>query len=119
MPLWFWLALVVVFCCGFCWYISPNRKNKPTKTQRTIAIIWIIFRRIIGFSGAAFVLFCVYVLWLSVESIGHKIIGSLLLICISTFFVYVGVVGQGWNQYGFRDDLNLYSEIKKKYKIRW
>lgn len=119
MPLWFWLALVISMACLFCWYISPSRKGNPTKVQRIVAITWIIFRQIISFIGAALGIFCIYILWTSTGSISEKGFGSMILGCMSLFFVYVGIVGQGWNQHGFRDDLTLYSKIKKKYAIHW
>jgi len=115
IPLWFWILVVVSLACFFCYYISPDRKGEPSKTQKVVATIWIIVRRIISFTGAAFCLFVAYIIWGTSESI----FGSLAFILLSVFFTYVGIVGQGWNQYGFRDDLTLYNKIKKKYGLRW
>lgn len=89
--------------------------------QRIVAITWILFRRIISFIAAAFGVFYIYILWKSTGSITEKLFCSILITCLSVFYVYVyvGVVGQGWNQYGLRDDLNLHDKVKKKYGIRW
>jgi peptidoglycan/LPS O-acetylase OafA/YrhL len=119
MPLWFWLALVISMACLFCCYISPSRKGNPAKVQRIVAITWIVFRRIISFISAAFGIFCIYALWKSTGSNHEKVFGSVMIICLSLLFVYVGVVGQGSNQYGLNDDLSLYTKVKNKYGIRW
>ncbi|MEH6442501.1 MAG: hypothetical protein V7784_01265 [Oceanospirillaceae bacterium] len=42
-----------------------------------------------------------------------------MITCLAVFYVYVGVVAQGWNRYGFNDDLSLYVKVKKKDGIRW
>lgn len=119
MPPWFWIILVISTCCLFCWYISPNRQKKPSKIQNVIAKTWIMLRRFICFSGAAFALFTIYILWGMTESMQYKLTGSILIIFLSIFFVYVGIVGQGWLQYSISDDLSLYKKIKEKYGIRW
>lgn len=119
MPLWFWLLTSISMALLFCWYISPARNKKPTKVQKITAMIWIVLRRIISFAGAIFGILCIYILLFSSGSIMEKTLGSVLILCLSLFFVYVGVVGQGWNQYGLNDDLSLYEKIKKRYGIRW
>ena len=119
MPLWFSISVVVSIACLFCWYISPDRTGEPTKIQKVIATTWVIVRRIVSFTGAVFCVFATYVIWISAESIYSKLLGSLTFILLSVFFVYVGIVGQGWNQYGMSDDLSLYNKIKKKYGLRW
>jgi len=119
MPPWFWIILVISSCSLFCWYLSPERKNKPSKVQALIAKTWIILRRFICFSGAAFALFTLYILWGITKSIEYKLTGSIIVIFLSAFFVYVGIVGQGWYQYSMSDDLRLYRKIKEKYGIRW
>ncbi len=119
MPLWFWLAIVIILSCLFCWYLSPDRNAQATRTQKIVATVWIILRRVVSFAGAAFGGLCLYILWETADSTTEKLIGSILISCLSAFFVYVGVVGQGWNQFGFNDDLSLYKKVKKKYGIRW
>ncbi|MFT5708725.1 MAG: hypothetical protein ACI9ES_003029 [Oceanospirillaceae bacterium] len=119
MPLWLWLLLVVSMACLFCWYISPSRNSKSTKGQRIVALTWILFRRIISFIAAIFGVFVIYILCKSTGSITEKIFGSVMITCLSVFFIYVGVVGQGWNQNALSDDLSLYAKVKKKYGIRW
>jgi len=69
--------------------------------------------------AAAFGIFCLYILWGSSGSISEEIFEGVLIIFISIFFIYIGVVGQGWNQYDIADDLSFYEKIKKKYDIRW
>ncbi|WP_157534098.1 hypothetical protein [Moritella sp. JT01] len=53
------------------------------------------------------------------ESIEYKLTGSIIIIFLSIFFAYVGIVGQGWYQYSINDDFRLYKKIKDKYGIRW
>ncbi|PCM46103.1 hypothetical protein CPA50_09185 [Marinobacter sp. ANT_B65] len=73
----------------------------------------------VSFIAAAFGIFFLYILWDSSGSISDKIFGGVLIIIISIFFIYIGIVGQGWNQYDIADDLSFYKKIKKKYNIRW
>jgi len=119
VPPWFWIIVVISTCSLFCWYISPERQNKPSKVQIVIAKTWIILRRLICFSGSAFGLFTLYILWEMAESIEYKLTGSIIIIFLSIFFAYVGIVGQGWYQYSISDDFRLYKKIKDKYGIRW
>ena len=119
MPLWFAILLVVAACCLFCWYLSPTRLPTPSKIQKILAKTWILFRRLICFTGAGFGLLVIYIMLVSDESLGYRILSSLAVLVLSVFFVYVGVVGQGWNQYSLNDDFSLYKKIKEKYGIRW
>ena len=119
MPLWLTILFVVTGSCLFCWYIAPERRNTPSKVQSLVAKTWIIFRRLISFSGACFGVLVIYVIWASTESIGYKLLSSLVVVAMSFYFIYVGIVGQGWVQYSFSDDVNLYKKIKEKYGIRW
>ena len=119
MPLWLTILLVIAISSLFCWYIAPDRRKNPSKIQSLVAKTWIIIRRIISFSGAIFCVFIIYIIWVSAESVGYKLLNSLVVLAMSFFFIYVGVVGQGWAQYSFDDDLSLYKKIKEKYGIRW
>jgi hypothetical protein len=120
MPVWLGILLVAAICCLFCWYLSPDRVASPSLMQRIVAKTWIVIRRIISFSGAAFCILVIYVLWTSMDySFVYKLLASLGILMTSFFFVYVGIVGQGWVQYDFRDDLSLYKKIKEKYNLRW
>ncbi|WKT60728.1 hypothetical protein Q2E61_00595 [Microbulbifer thermotolerans] len=119
LPVWFWLIISISMALLFCWYISPVRNKEPTKIQKIVAITWIVFRRVISFTGALFGILCIYILLSSTGTIIEKILGSIVILCLSLFFIYVGIVGQGRNQYDFRDDLSLYAKIKEKYGIRW
>jgi hypothetical protein len=102
----------------FCWYISPDRNNTSSRLQRFIVITWIIFRRIVAFLGAGFGAVMIYAIWSSgSNSILYNVFSSLAVLAMSMFFVYVGVVGQGWVQHSFSDDVSLYKKIKKKYNI--
>ncbi len=79
-----------------------------------------VFRRIVSFIGASFGLVIIYAIWdSSSDTILYNIVSSLVILTMSLFFVYVGVVGQGWVQHSFSDDVSLYKRIKKKYGIRW
>ena len=119
MPLWLTILFVIAGGCLFCWYIAPDRSNAPSRMQSFVAKAWIITRRLISFSGACFGAFVIYMIWTSAESIGYKLLSSLVVLVMSLFFVYVGIVGQGWVQYSFSDDVSLYKKIKEKYGIRW
>jgi len=119
MPLWIWLVSALLLACLFCWYISPDRRTTPGRIQKVVAVIWIIFRRIVSFTAAGLGIFCVYILWSSSYSLTGKIFGSLAVVFLSIFFVYVGIVGQGWSEHSISDDLSLYAKIKNKYGIRW
>lgn len=119
MPLWFWLILTLLIACIFCWFISPHTNIKIKKLQKIVALTWILFRRIVSFAVVIFGMLCIYILWKGTGSITNKIFGTAMLLCISGFFIYVGILGQGWNQYGIRDDLSLYKKTKQKYGTRW
>ena len=119
MPFLFLILLVATTCCLFCWYVSPTRRSTPGKIQKVLARTWILFRRLICFTGAAFCLLVIYIILISDESIGHRILSSLIVLALSIFFVYVGVIGQGWNQNSLTDDFSLYKKVKEKYGIRW
>ncbi|TYK64859.1 hypothetical protein [Colwellia echini] len=119
MPLWFWLLTSISIALLFCWYISPTRNKEPTKVQKLGAVIWIVLRRIISFVGALFGILCIYILLSSSGSIIEKTLWSIVILSFSLYFVYVGVIGQGWNQYSLNDDLSLYVKIKKRYGLRW
>lgn len=113
MPLWFWYITIISMALLLCWYISPTRNKEPTKVQRIAAIAWIVLRRIICFAGASFGILCIYILLTGTGTIMGKIFGGILILYISLSFIYIGIVGQGWNQYDFNDDLSLYAKIKK------
>lgn len=119
MPAWLTILPVITASCLFCWYIAPDRRSTPGKLQNLVARIWILLRRLISFSGVCVGALIIYVIWTSTESIGYKLISSLVVLAISFFFIYVGIVGQGWYQYAFSDDVNLYKKVKEKYGIRW
>ncbi len=119
MPLWFTILFTVTGSCLFCWYIAPERRKSPSKMQRLVAKIWIIFRRLISFSGACLGALVIYIIWVSTESIGYKLLNSIVVASMSFYFLYVGIVGQGWVQHSFRDDISLYKRIKEKYGFRW
>lgn len=119
MPPWLTILTVLIGAGLFIWYISPEKICTPSKIQSVVAKTWIILRRIISFSGACFGIFIIYVIWTSSESIGYKLLSSLAVTAMSTFFIYVGIVGQGWVRHSFNDDLSLYKKVKEKYGIRW
>ncbi len=119
IPAWAWIFIIVTGCLLFCWYISPSRLESPTKVQKIVARTWIIFRRLMCFMCAAVLSFSIYILWTSDGEIAERITGSIFLFSLSLFAIYVGIVGQGWNHYGFSDDINLYKKVKKKYGLRW
>jgi hypothetical protein len=52
-------------------------------------------------------------------SILKKIGAVSFILLLVTFFGFVGVVGQGWNRFSFKDDIALYKEVKKKYKWKY
>ena len=119
MPLWLKILFVIAVCGLFFWYIAPDRRNTPSKMQSLVAKTWIIIRRLISFTGACFGVLVIYIIWTSTESIGYKLLSSFVVLAMSFFFIYVGVIGQGWVQHSFSDDLNLYKKVKEKYGIRW
>jgi hypothetical protein len=116
MPLWFEILVVVAVACLFVWYISPDRSSSPSMLRKFVAISWIVFRRIVCFSGAIFGIFAIYVVWISNgETTIEKIFTSLIVFVMSGYFVYIGIVGFA----KFENEINLYKRIKKKYGIRW
>ena len=120
----FELIIILLFLLSgvFVWYVSPDRRENPTRIQTFIAKLWIVIRRVISFTGAGFCVFASYIYWNSGVGIENKITGIIIIIILlllAIFFIYVGIFGQGWNQYSFKDDLKLYKKIKEKYKIRW
>lgn len=114
IPILFIIFVAVI--CFLGWYISPDRPSQPSKLRRFVAISWILFRRVISFTGALLSLVFIYFVWFSSENtMMDKILISLALIAMSTFFIFVGIVGL--EKHG--SSLELYRRIKKKYKISW
>ncbi|WP_413701086.1 hypothetical protein ACLKMH_04930 [Psychromonas sp. KJ10-10] len=113
-PILFIIFIAVIWFLG--WYISPDRASQPRKLRRFVAMSWILFRRMIAFTGALLSLIFIYFVWISTgNTIIDKILISLALIAMSAFFIFVGIVGL--EKHG--SSLELYRRIKKKYKIRW
>ena len=116
MPLWFEILVVIVVACFIVWYISPDRDSSPSRLRKFVALTWIVFRRIIAFSGAVLGLFIIYAMWTSGgESTIVKVFTRLILFVISACFVFIGVIGIA----KFESTINLYKRVKKKYEIRW
>ncbi len=109
---------VLIFSVGFCWYVSPYRQSEASNTQRLVATIWLLFRRIICFLGAIFCIIFIGVFSFSDIAWSEKIFPIGMFLVILLVCVYVGAFGQGWVQYTFSDDFILYKKLKEKYKWR-
>lgn len=77
-----------------------------------------MFRRIFCFTAAIGSVFVIYIIWQEEDSLKQKLISTLLISGFALFCVYVGIIGQGRNQYSFSDDIELYKKIRKTFKIR-
>lgn len=116
----FFLGYAVFICMllAFCWYINPGRKEKPSGLQSFIAKSWIVFRRLVCALGVLFsLLAAILVLYADIPAL-EKVGFVLLCLFFTLMFGYVGLVGQGWSQYDFKDDVRLYKKVKKTYKWR-
>lgn len=114
----FWLAylLFVAAFSLFCWYISPFRQAPASKGQMFFARLWLLFRRLVCCVAAIIFLLALIPVMQSDMAVLSKIGAVAFIVLMAVFVVYVGIVGQGWNRYSFKDDIALYQAVKKKYK---
>jgi hypothetical protein len=103
----------------FCWYVSPYRVKTPSRFQRVVAILWIVFRRLVAVSGLVFILLCTYLLWDSETTYSNKIFGTLGLFATFLYTIYFGIIGLAMYHPETVGDITLYKDIKKKYGLKW
>lgn len=115
------ILFVVLALAAIPWYFGTrDRSAEPSLAERVFATAWVWFRRILGVSvGAMFILGGVYSALSEAGSreLSSQWIASGLLVLLGIFLIYFGIIGQGTNQYDWRDDVALHKEHKRRY--RW
>jgi len=114
-----YLGAVGLFCIP--WYFGTRDRAKPaTGMERFFAASWVWFRRIICFSfGLMIIVGSLFTLVRSEGGLTVKIVlGTILMILLGIFGIYVGLIGQGPNRQGLKDDFKLHEENKKRYDWR-
>jgi len=112
------IGLVSLFSL-FCFYLDSNRRAVPSKSQRTIAFIWLIIRRVISFTGAfVFALISLLLLTKAPESknLITNIAGGISFGALSLFAIYVGVFGRKSKFSTPTEDISYHKKRKNHYK---
>ena len=102
------------------WYFGTrNRAVEASRVERAAATVWVWVRRVAGLLAGT-VLIGAGVAVGSKNAPGqseHPWLIAAVLVVTGVFCIYVGIVGQGPKRYEFRDDLELHSQNKRRY--RW
>lgn len=119
----FQILLTVVALFALVWFVVYERRQSaiPGKSERALAQVWLIFRRVACFSVAAF--FGVAAVALLVarqqESSLPILFGGVLFCALVAFIAaWVGMYGGGRRR-AMRDDQAVHEERKKRYGWRW
>ena len=111
---------ITIFVIGLLilYYFKDKQIEEPSKKEKIAAFIWLVFRRTvcfllaIPFGGVA-----LNELFNSKLSL-YSFFNSVFLFLMAAFFVWVGIYGQGWERYQFKDDKALHKKNKERYKWR-
>lgn len=106
--------------CAIPWYFGTRDRTKPASfIEKTLATLWVWFRRLIGFTiGGGLIAggFFMATSPVGAQSLSN-LLGALGLAAFGAFVVYLGMFGQGHKKHDFRDDIRLHQENKRRY--RW
>ncbi|MBH9576095.1 hypothetical protein [Inhella proteolytica] len=103
----------VLLCIPF-YFATRDRSKPPSRTERSLAFAWMIFRRTLGiFFGGAMVAGAGVAFVKGPFGPGESVFLLLIGLCVlwATWF------GQGYKKHTFTDDLDLHRENKRRY--RW
>jgi hypothetical protein len=111
--------LFIFCCCLFVFGLRFLSDRPPSKFERIVAFCWLLFRRLVAFSGALLFLFGGVSLLLKVgpfASVNDGLLGRILLslpiFLLAAFCVWIGVFGQGTHRYHWKDDVDLHNKNK-------
>lgn len=93
-------------------YFESRESKAPSKFERTSASLWVIFRRIICFTGS---IVCIVGLVVTTKHGQSNLAVQATLLLFSLMFIWVGVFGGGKSR-GFQDDVYFHELRKKRYE---
>lgn len=113
-------VLVVATLAAIPWYFGTrDRSVKPSTLERTLATLWLWFRRIVGIGAGAIFLWAGWGIARSGASDNgatSPLLDGAFIALLGLFCIYIGIFGQGWNRADWRDDIDLYRHNKRRYK---
>jgi hypothetical protein len=105
------------------WWFQGGRHKPITRTERTVAMAWLIIRRVVCFFAAlvSFALACLVVFQMvGTASVSALSIFGLVLACtFGFFFVHLGMYGTGHSRYNWTEDKAVHDARRKRYGWRW
>lgn len=115
------IFLAATVLCAIPWYFGTrDRAKPPSLVERLFATAWVWFRRFLCFTvgglcfvGAAFMATSPQ----AAKDFSRPGLTALAIALFGAAICYLGVFGQGKNQYDLRDDIRLHKENKRRY--RW
>ena len=116
----FQILLAVIAVSAVIWFVVYDRRQSAisSKPEKALAYGWLIFRRVVCFSVAAF--FCVAGIAVLVQRQSFSSSVGAFLFCAFVAFIaaWVGVYGGGRRR-AMWDDQAVHQERKKRYGWRW
>lgn len=97
---------------------TRNRNKNPSATEQSVALVWLVFRRVLAFAVGGLIVAVGLSALVSPElfpELESPRVSGALGIATGVFVLYAGWFGQGGSRYAFRDDLKLHRENKKRY----
>lgn len=101
------------------YYFSSRKSAEPTKAEKTLALTWLLTRRVVSFLAAIFFFCTSIILILSSEAQLYKLCLAFVTFSLSAFCIWVGVYGQGWQRGALKDDVAHHKQNKDRYKWPW
>lgn len=112
-------ALTIIIFSLFCFYLTPNRRPTPTKTQDIAAKLWLIVRRITSFTGGVSFSLCALLFLINAPESKNpltNLVGFLIFSALSWFAIHFGIVGKKGKYSSPAEDIALHEARKRYYK---
>jgi heme/copper-type cytochrome/quinol oxidase subunit 3 len=115
------LICIAIFIVGTLalFYFKSKQADSPSKTEKTMALLWLVLRRTVCFIAAVPFLGAGIKLMFFSEMNFNNVSGSLITLLMGASFLWVGFYGQGWTQRALKDDVALHKKNKHRYRWRW
>lgn len=109
LKVWFWVSVAIAIPC----YFMARSKHAPSRTEAILARVWLTFRRLVCFSGAAFfgagAVFAVVT-----RGFASAWVGIVILSLFALAFAWWGVFGTGESR-AWSDDRPSHEARKRRY----